>query len=310
MIKRTIEISQQPAHLAVRHDQLLIQPHDQPEGGGTSIPCEDIGVVLVDQPRCTYSHTALEKIVATGGVLIVCGRDHLPAGVLLPLADHSQVRWRIREQIRALQRKPLCKRLWRQIVQAKIVAQAANLNPASPEARRLGAMVSEVRSGDPTNVEAQAARRYWSAWAPPIDDGGAFRRDVDGKDPLNAMLNYGYAVMRAAVARALVAAGLLPALGIHHTSRANDFALADDLVEPLRPSVDARARRLYLSGLRDLSRTAKAGLLELLAEPFMLENDRGPLMVQLHRMVASLVHCFDESRKDLAIPEVIGEEGR
>ncbi len=302
MIKRTIEISEQPAHLAVKLDQLLIQPFDEPVSSHASVPCEDIGVLILDQARCTISQTALARLAHHGASVIVTGRNHLPSGVLVPIADHSEVRWRVDDQIAALQRRPLCKRLWQQIVRAKINAQANNLEDNTPQQGRLRAMVGEVRSGDPTNVEAQAARLYWSNWAPPLDDGERFRRRTDGDDPLNVMLNYGYAIMRAALARAIVAAGLLPMLGIHHSSRANNFALADDLIEPLRPIVDRRCRRLYVAGCRSLERTAKTGLLELLTLRMQVSNDTGPLTVQLQRMVSSLVQCFKGEAQELAIP--------
>lgn len=316
MIKRTIEISQQPVHLSVRLDQLLIQPHDQPKEAGSSIPCEDIGMVLVDNPRTTYSHSALAKLIEFGGVLVVCGRDHLPAGVLLPLAEHSQVVWRIRDQLAIS--KPMSKQLWKQIVQAKVRAQAANLSTESTQRGRLLALAREVRSGDPTNVEAQAAKMYWSAWLRcdthpnPFPERGSelrFRRDPNGKDPLNSMLNYGYAVLRAAVARAIVAAGLLPVLGLHHHQRSNAFCLADDLLEPLRPIVDRRVRQLYLDhGRRELNQPTKAGLLEVLTQRVRMGHENGPLMVALHRMVASLVHCYQGSAKQLVIP-VLNDAG-
>ena len=306
MIKRTIEISQDSAHLAVRLDQLLIQPHEDTASNLASIPCEDIGIILSDHPRNTYSHGALTRLAECGAALVICGRNHLPAAVLMPMADHSEARWRVNDQIAALQRKPLCKRLWKQIVQSKIAEQARNLPPTSPVHRRLRAMIREVRSGDPTNVEAQAARIYWQAWTPDP----AFRRNPNGDAPLNVMLNYGYAVMRACVARALVAAGLLPILGLHHSNRSNAFALADDLVEPLRPVVDARVHHLYQSGLRTLNRTTKAGLLDLLTCPMMVKDEQGPLMVSVHRMAASLVKCFKGEENKLVIPRRSSEEGQ
>lgn len=300
MIKRTVEISQQPAHLAVRYDQLLIQPHDLPQESHGSIPCEDIGMVLVDNPRCTYSHSALTTLADSGAVLVVCDRSHLPTAVLLPLSDHSEIIWRITDQLSIS--KPLRKQLWQQIVQAKIRAQSENITYDHAAAGRLRAMSNEVRSGDPTNVEAQAARRYWSAWSPDPD----FRRKPDGNDPLNAMLNYGYAVLRAAVARAIVAAGLLPVLGLHHSNRSNNFALADDLLEPLRPMVDRRVRNLYVEHDRlELNQPTKAGLLQLLADPVQVNGESGPLMVNIHRMVSSLVKCYQSTSRELDIPTLV-----
>lgn len=317
VIKRTIEISQNPAHLTVRLDQLQIIPFDAPRtpsgefaaGAGSSIPCEDIGMVLVDEQRTTYSHAALARLVEFDAVLVVCGRDHLPAGILLPLGDHSQVVWRIADQVAI--KKPLAKQLWKQLVQAKVRAQAMNLAQGLPARGRLMAMIDEVGSGDKTNVEAQAARLYWQHWLRlRLDEPDAnlpkFARDQDGEDPLNIMLNYGYAVLRAAVARAIVAAGLLPAIGLHHSNRSNAFCLADDLVEPLRPMVDRRVRELHrLHDRRELDRPTKAGLLELLARGVMLGDERGPLMVAIHRFVASLVKCYAGETKTLSIPVAI-----
>lgn len=292
MIKRTIEISQQPAHLTVKLGQLLLKHGDEIV---RQIPCEDIGMVLVDHPGTTYSHAALIQLAESGAALVVCGRDHLPAAVLLPMVDHSQVVWRIDDQLQA--GKPLRKSLWKQLVQAKIRAQAANLPKDYPARSKMLDLARSVRSGDPSNIEAQAARVYWSIWL----GEETFRRDRDA-DGLNSLLNYGYAVIRAAVARALVAAGLLPALGLHHRHRANPFCLADDMMEPLRGLVDDRARDLYRQGYDCLDREAKAGLLRLLAEPVRLGNEKGPLMVNLHRMTASLVRCYRGQAKQLEIP--------
>lgn len=321
MIKRTIEISQQPAHLAVKLDQLLIRRDGKTVG---SIPCEDIGAVLVDHPGTTYSHAALAALADCGAAVVVCGRDHLPAAILLPIADHNQVVWRLNEQLAV--RPPLRKQLWKQLVQAKIRGQAGNLVPGSAARSKLLALARNVRSGDPANIEAQAAKVYWDNWLDgewhdgPRREGSEnsgrhavsqespracyaieFRRDFDAPG-LNSLLNYGYAVMRAAVARAIVAAGLHPAIGLHHHSRGNAFCLADDLVEPLRPIVDERARELFRAGSEELDQPTKAGLLELLTLPVELGGQTGPLMVSLHRMTASLVRCFQGQEKTLEIP--------
>ncbi len=159
MIKRTIEISREPAHLSVRMNQLTLRRLEQTVG---TFPCEDLGVVVVDHPQTTYTHAALAALAQADATLVVCGHDHLPVGVLLPLADHTQVVSRVKEQIAI--GKPLCKRLWKQIVQAKIRRQAANLASSSPSQLRLLRLADSVRSGDPTNAEAQAAKVYWSAW--------------------------------------------------------------------------------------------------------------------------------------------------
>ncbi len=298
MIKRTIEISQNPAHLSVRLDQLLIQPHDQPVEKQASIPCEDIGILIVDHQRNTYSHTVLANLAEHGGVMVVCGRNHMPASILLPIADHTQVVWRVNDQI-AISR-PLQKQLWQQLVQAKIRGQAANLEHDETLQRKLKAIARNVRSGDAGNAEAYASRLYWQSWLGPEH---TFRRNQDRKaPPPNNLLNYGYAVLRATIARAIVAAGLMPMLGLHHSNRSNAFCLADDLIEPFRPMVDRRARHLFTTGQRELSQATKAGLLQLLAEPVYLNDEKGPLMVSVQKMVSSLVKCYEGSSRTLEIP--------
>lgn len=302
MIKRTLEISRQPAHLAVRNEQLLLKRDGQIVG---QAPCEDIGVVVVDHPQTTYSHHALAKLAESGAAVVLCGRDHLPAAMILPLADHSQVVWRLADQMEAS--KPLRKQLWRQLVVAKICAQAANLDRSLAAHKKLLALAGEVRSGDTTNIEAQAAKLYWRNWLFTSDtqalDTEAFRRDPNGSG-LNAFLNYGYAILRAAIGRAIVAAGLQPSLGVHHSNRSNAFCLADDLIEPFRPLVDDRVREMHSQGYDQLNQPAKAQLLELLTLPMTLGTQTGPLMVMLHRLTASLVRCYAGEQKKLEIPTV------
>ncbi len=293
MIKRTIEISREPAVLSVQLNQLLLKRDGETVG---RIPCEDIGIVVIDHQQTMYTHSALVRLAESDAAVVVCGRNHLPVAILLPLADHSQVVWRLKEQLAAP--KPVRKQIWKQLIQAKIRAQAENLTLNSPARSKLIALVQNVRSGDPANVEAQAARVYWGNWMPEEN----FRRDADA-DGLNALLNYGYAIMRACLARAIVAAGYHPSLGLKHSNRSNVFCLADDLIEPLRPLVDARAADLYRQGCVTLDQTCKAGLLKMLADDVSFGGENGPLMVSLHRFVASLSKCFRGESKRLEIPE-------
>jgi CRISPR-associated protein Cas1 len=306
MIKRTIEISREPLHLSVKLDQLQLWRHGSEKELVASIPCEDIGFVVVDHLQTTYSHAALARLLDFGAVVIICGRNHLPSGLLLPLAMHDQVVWRLQEQI-ALS-KPLRKQLWRQIVVAKVRAQANNLDDQSPARRRLLALAREVKSGDLSNIEAQAAKIYWAAWLGE-DDGLVFHRNPDAEDGLNALLNYGYAVARAAVARALVSAGLHPALGLNHHHRGNAFCLADDLVEPLRPMVECIVRRLASEGQTELNPTTKRGLLELLTATVRVGDQTGPLMVALPHIAASLVRCLQGEDDRLMLPVWPAGEG-
>jgi CRISPR-associated protein Cas1 len=298
VIKRVIEISSQPLWVSVRHDQLrLAQP---PADGGepvASIPCEDIGVLLVEHPQAMLSHAALTRLLEYGAAVVFCGRDHLPAGVALPVSRNVEVVSRLRTQLDAS--RPTQKRLWTQLVVAKVRAQARNLDHAPGVRSRLLAMARRVRSNDPENVEAQAARHYWGAWLPESD--APFRRDTDGGGA-NGLLNYGYAVVRAAVGRAIVAAGLTPALGIHHSNRSNAFALADDLLEPLRPLVDRVVQRLVADGATDVVPETKRALLQVLHDAVTLRDETGPLLVVLHRYVAGFVRCLEGTEKALAVP--------
>ena len=310
MIKRTIEISREPTHLSLRLGQLVLEREHQPV---STIPCEDLGMVVVDHPQVSYTHSALAALVEHDAVVVICGKNHLPAGLLLPMTDHSEVVWRLHDQIAVS--KPLRKQLWRQIVQAKIRAQANNLPAGSPERTRLLELARTARSGDVTNHEAQAARVFWSAWL--SDDAktsevcrqtrqrSPFRRNADGEDEINVLLNYGYSILRASVARAIVMAGLHPAFGLQHCNRSNLFCLADDLMEPLRPLVDARVRELVRLSQTELSPITKAALLQLLTQEATTGSEAGPLMVTLHRYVASLVKCYAGESEQLEIPEYV-----
>ncbi|MFN4260281.1 MAG: type II CRISPR-associated endonuclease Cas1 [Gemmataceae bacterium] len=309
MIKRVIEISKESVHFTVEKDQLLLIRHEPDDGVLGRVPCEDIGLVLVDHQETTYTHAALARLLDFGAAVVICGRNHLPAGLLLPLPAHTEVVWRIHEQINVS--KPVRKQLWQQIVRAKIRAQARNLSSECPARGRLLAMADRVRSGDPDNMEAQAAKIYWSVWLSAAGDHSPaipFQRAPQGSDGLNGLLNYGYAVLRAAVGRALVAGGLFPPLGLHHANRSNAFCLADDLLEPLRPLVDRVVRRLYHQGQTEVNPQTKKVLLELMTVTVRSGDQTGPLMVALHRTVASLVRCYRGEEKQLLLPEIIDEE--
>jgi CRISPR-associated protein Cas1 len=292
MIKQTVEISTEPVHLASRLGQLIFQRRDRIVGQ-TAI--EDIGIVMVDHPQTTYTHQALSSLAASDAVLVICGDNHLPVAMMLPLASHTQIIWRVADQINLS--KPVRKQLWKQLVAAKIRNQAMNLRSDCPARPALLAMANRVKSGDPDNLEAQAAKKYWANWFLP----GEFRRDFN-QDGINSFLNYGYSIIRAAVARAIVSAGLLPCLGLHHCNRSNHFCLADDLIEPWRPFVDNRVRDMWETGYDTLNQPAKAELLGLLEMKIALGEQTGPLMVAMHKFVASLVRCYSGESKTLEVP--------
>jgi CRISPR-associated protein Cas1 len=291
MIKRTVEISGHKNRLSVKLGSLIVERNGDEVG---RIPLEDLGVLILDAHDTVYTHWVLAEALAAGAVVVPCGRDHLPCGLFLPQAN-SLLAQRIAAQAAAT--LPLKKRLWKQIVQAKVCEQARALPKESAARRRLARLVSQVRSGDPTNVEAQAARLYWQALFGPD-----FRRKARGGEPPNDVLNYGYAVVRAAVARAIAGAGLCPSLGLHHSNRANTFCLADDLLEPLRPLVDRRAKALAEEGQGRIDRHTKVALLSVLTEEVEVAGLKGPLTVALERTTASLVDCYLGERKKLELP--------
>jgi CRISPR-associated protein Cas1 len=298
MIKRVIEISQARTHLSISYGQLVLtQEHVEK----ARIPCEDIGVILIDHSGVTYTHSVFTELLRHGSAVVICGGDHHPAGMLLPLEGNSVQTERQRAQINA--KEPLKKQLWRQLVCAKIRHQAKVAGFTSNAGKGLLELARQVKSGDTTNVEARASRLYWQAY---MDSSINFRRNVDGPAP-NNMLNYGYMVMRAAVARALCGTGLLASLGLHHCNKYNAFCLADDVMEPLRGFVDARVRDIWL-GQRErpdgLDQQTKARLLELLHEEVVIAGQGGPLLVGLHRIAASLERCFTGEQKFIDLPEI------
>jgi len=318
MIKRIVELSSQPYHVSTSQGQLLFSPRDNcpaselgdhENGTKRSVPLEDIGLLMIDQHATTITAAALSSLAGNGVAVCFCGSDHLPAGLLLPLASRHETVWRINDQISTT--RPTRKNLWRQIIRAKIQGQRANVPAGSPAYSKLADLRDSVRSGDPVNVESQAARVYWANWLGAgqsfIRAGGETERGVAP----NNLLDYGYAVIRAALARATVSAGLVPAIGVHHRHRSNSFCLVDDLIEPIRPMIDRRVRLLYLDGVQTVSTEAKEALLSMLTFRVAMPSDdrsaklrTGPLGVALHRYVASFVECLPDMahRRRLAIP--------
>lgn len=295
MIRRTVEFSTPGTRLSVAHRQLVVERPDLPK---TTLPIEDLGVVIVDDVRATYTQSVFLELMEAGATVMVTGRDHLPAGMMLPLDAHHVQTERHRAQIETS--VPVRKRTWQAIVRAKILQQATVLSHFTGEHGGLRPMARRVRSGDPENLEAQAAQRYW-----PRLFGKDFRRQR-GAEGVNALLNYGYAVIRAAVARAVVAAGLIPSLGVHHRHRANPFCLADDLLEPYRPYVDWRVRQLASEDgecVPDLAeRATRAELLSLFNETIQVGGRREPLLLALHTSAASLCRALTGGDRSLSLP--------
>jgi CRISP-associated protein Cas1 len=298
VIKRTLDISEASTFLSIENDQLILTREKKRIA---QVPCEDIGVLLVDHVATTYTHSVFTRLLHFGAVVVFCGPNHLPVGTVIPMESNELTARRMRLQASAP--APLRKRLWKQIVRRKVKLQAMNLLEGDPTRDRLLAMAAEVKSGDRSNIEGQAARFYWPALL-----GTEFRRDPEGLPP-NNLLNYGYIVLRSAVARALVAAGLHPVFSLQHSHRNNAFALADDLLEVLRPRVDQVALELIKAGNGFIDRTSKQKLLGILAEEVTLGDSSGPLMVQLHRFAASLLRCYEGHTKRLLMPEFTAKSG-
>ena len=296
MIRKVVEFSTPGTRLSVSHRQLVIERPGSPK---ITRPIEDLGVVIVDDVRATYTQAVFLELLEAGATVMVSSRDHLPAGIMLPIDAHHVQTERHRAQVEA--REPVRKRAWQMLVRAKIGQQATVLNHFTGKDGGLRPMAQRVRSGDPENFEAQAAQRYW-----PRLFGRSFRRNREA-DGVNALLNYGYAVVRAATARAIVAAGLIPSLGVHHRHRGNPFCLADDLLEPYRPYVDWRVRSLAEKdddSVPDLSeRPTRAALLSLLNETIRVGERHEPLLLALHTSAASLCRALTGGDRTLALPE-------
>ncbi len=318
-MKKTLCFTQ-PAYLRAKLKQLEIE---QPAAGGlsarkTTVSFEDIGVVVLEHPQITISHSALAALLEQNAAVITCNDKFLPTGLLLPLDTHTLQSRRFQEQINAS--VPLRKQLWQQTVKHKILNQAKALQRQGLDASPLLRWAKEVRSGDPDNIEARAAAWYWPRLFEntPLyqhideDDPDGFIRERYGEWP-NSLLNYGYAVLRAVIARALVGAGLLPTFGIHHRNQYNAYCLADDIMEPYRPCVDALVCRILHDHPHPpdpqpdgniLTPTLKRELLVIPVLDVRMERQLKPLQTAAQRTAASLAACFAGYEKNILYPEL------
>jgi len=263
--ERFIEIARDPARLSLRHGCLVVFRDGMPD---VIVAITELSAVVLAHPQSSISQPAMNALMEHGVPLLVCDSSFLPSGLMLPMRANTLQTQRMIAQATAKQ--PITKRLWQQIVRVKIRAQATALIGLHADDGGLQALVKLVRSGDPTNIEARAAVRYW----PLLFRDPVFRRRFDAEDQ-NRLLNYGYAIIRAAVGRAICAAGLHPSIGLHHHGRDNPFCLADDLMEPYRPLVDAEVAKLAGEHGRDcpLDSMSKQRLIEIL--DLRLQADRG-----------------------------------
>jgi len=295
MTNRILDFSQSPARLRARLAQLIVQRDDHAE---LSIPLADLAVLVVSHPQVSYTQAVLSGLAEAGGAFVACNRRMLPVGMFLPLVGHHAQAERFAAQARVS--VPTCKRLWREVVRAKIQAQADTLEQLHGTEFGLRVLVGQVRSGDPSNVEARASRRYWPRLFADLD----FRRHRENEDQ-NMLLNYGYAVLRAIVARAICAAGLHPSLGIHHHNRYDGYCLADDLMEPFRPTVD-RAVAEYVAThdpFYELETAAKQQMIGELTGRYDVGGQQRTLFDTVGRMASSLADVFLGRAKTIELPD-------
>lgn len=310
MIKKTLCFSN-PAYLSLRDGQLVIKIPEIQNSKGVleelkeksviTRPIEDIGVLVIDNRQVTITSAVLDALLANNCAVITCDARSMPVGLLLPLYGNTTQSERFRVQIDAS--LPLKKQLWQQTIQYKIINQAAVLSECTDaETHCMKVWAADVRSGDPQNVEAKAAAYYWKNI---FRDVTGFIRDREGTPP-NNMLNYGYAILRAVVARSLVSSGLLPTLGIHHHNRYNAYCLADDIMEPYRPYVDRLVVNVMARYGHDmaLTREIKMQLLSIPTIDVKIGGKRSPLMVGVSQTTASLYKCFSGKSRKISYPEM------
>ncbi len=293
MTDRIVEVAETPARLSLEHGCLRI------EGSTCSyqrVPLEDLAMVILSFPQAQVSAALLQALAVAGVGVLVCDDKHLPAGMMLPLQMHHLQSERVAAQAAAP--APLRKRLWQQIVKAKINTQSRLLHRLGGADGGLAILATQVKSGDPGNLEAQAARKYW----PLLFGDPGFRRDREAKDQ-NRHLNYGYAVVRAQVARALCASGLHPALGLMHHNRYDAFPLADDLMEPYRAHVDEAVATMPQTWGNELTREVRQRLLSVLQSRVRLGGEDRDLADAILRGAQSLAACFRGEGRRLAFPD-------
>lgn len=310
MIKKTLCFSN-PIYLSLRNVQLVLHlpevesnktlPEAIKREAERTIPIEDIGVVVLDNKRITITSGVMEALLENNCAVITCNQKSMPVGLLLPLCGNATQNERFRSQIDAS--LPLRKQLWQQTIKQKILNQEYVLRDnTDKETNCMRVWSNDVRSGDPDNLEARAAAYYWKNL---FNDCPNFVRDRDGSPP-NNLLNYGYAILRAIIARSLVGSGLLPTLGIHHHNRYNAYCLADDIMEPYRPYVDQLVLDIIHNNneISEITREIKLQLLSIPTLDVVINGKRSPLMIAAQQTAASLAKCFAGESKRISYPEM------
>ncbi len=318
MIKRTLYFGN-PAYLSLRQSQLLVRLPEidsaialakdhiderfittYKKDAIASIPIEDIGLVVFDHPQVVFSQALLATLLEYNVAVVTCNAQHLPNGLFFPLASNTVQTERFKHQLEAS--APLKKNLWQQTVIAKINNQAQVLEKFNLPAKNMRQWAQQVKSGDTDNLEARASAYYWSQlFLPHIPQ---FRRHREGLPP-NQLLNYGYAILRAIIARALAGSGLLPTLGIFHRNKYNAYCLADDIMEPYRPWVDLLVKNIVVNNedYQQITKLHKQLLLSIPTLDVLIDGERSPLMIAAQRTSASLARCFAGEQRKILFPE-------
>ncbi len=293
MIKRTIDISE-AAYLHLKNQQLLIDKERETVG---QIPIEDLGVLILEHPAIVLTQRVVIACQKNNVVVVFCDEKHLPYSVILPIAESNKLHTKIlRQQFNITE--PTRKRLWQQIIQQKIKQQARTLQLLDKKHVRLKSLSQKVKTGDSGNCEAIAAQTYWKTLF-----GTEFRRNVE-LEGINSLLNYGYSIIRAMIARSICGAGLHPSLGLFHHNQYNSLCLADDLMEPFRPWIDFLVYQMAVQEEVVVNQSSKQVLLGLMNEAVIYEGKKMPLMVATHYLMADLKRCYNKEIKTLHYPKM------
>ena len=292
MIKRIIDISD-GAYVHLKNQQLVIEKQGEVVG---QVPIEDLGVLILQHPAIVLTQQLIVACQKNKVVIVFCDEKHLPYSLILPIGEGHTLHNKILKQQMAIS-EPTRKRLWQKIVQHKIKEQEQTLVMLNKESTRLSFLSTQVKTGDSGNCEAIAAQAYWK-----LLFGKAFKRDTD-LDGVNSLLNYGYAIIRAAVARSICGAGLHPTIGLFHTNQYNALCLADDLMEPFRPWVDYVVYQMASTNSAvTINQQSKHALLGLMSEAVLYKKKTMPFMVALHYLMADLKRCYSNGIKTLPYP--------
>ncbi|MES2036827.1 MAG: type II CRISPR-associated endonuclease Cas1 [Pseudomonadota bacterium] len=294
MIGRIVEIADDRRHLFLSRGFMVVQDTEGERKELGQVPLDDIAAVIANAHGLSYTNNLLIALAERCAPFVLCAANHNAVGMLLPIEGNYQQAKRFDAQIAASQ--PTIKRLWADIVKSKLQQQAAALEAANAPTIPLTSLVRKVRSGDPDNFEAQGARRYWT-----LLFGEGFRRDQQASG-LNAMLNYGYTVLRATTARAIVAAGLHPTLGLHHSNEGNAMRLVDDLMEPFRPMVDLKVWQLQKQGESMITPETKRALVRTMYDDMQTNAGVTPIIVCTQKLATSLAQIFIGEKEKLDLP--------